>query len=118
MQKALADELVQRILISLGVPADEALAMRRPRQQQRRQRVTIKFATGSRCRKSDQYDHSRAYSRQQRLDIRRDRPCPGLHSRQDPGCVDEDGFIESRFRVDGEHQAGTREIGYHLLDAN
>ena len=35
MQKALADELVQRILISLSVPAHEAVAEKRPRQQQR-----------------------------------------------------------------------------------
>ena len=36
MQKALADELVQRILISLSVPAHEAVAERRPQQQHRR----------------------------------------------------------------------------------
>jgi hypothetical protein len=36
MQKALADQLVQRILISLSVPAHEAVAEKRPRQQQRR----------------------------------------------------------------------------------
>lgn len=41
MQKALADDLVQRILISLKIPAYEALALKRPRHQERRRRALI-----------------------------------------------------------------------------